>query len=54
MDQNSKGYLTGGTLEAGYQVGCGIEMDKIKLNGSIGIGAGTLSVDPTASSPVAA
>jgi hypothetical protein len=48
----TSGAVNGGTLEAGYQVGCGIEMDKIKLNGSIGIGAGTLSVDPTASSPV--
>jgi hypothetical protein len=28
--------LTGGTLEVGYQIGCGIAMDKIKLNGSIG------------------
>ena len=28
----------GGTLEVGYQIGCGIEMDKVKLNGSIGIG----------------
>lgn len=31
--------LAGGTLETGYQIGCGIAMDKIKLNGSIGIGA---------------
>ena len=27
-------------MEVGYQIGCAIEMDKIKLNGSIGIGTG--------------
>ena len=32
------GSAKGGTLEVGYQIGCGIEMDKVKLNGSIGIG----------------
>jgi len=31
--------LGGGTLETGYQIGCGIAMDKIKLNGSVGIGS---------------
>jgi MspA len=34
------GSVNGGTLEVGYQIGCGVEMDKIKLNGSIGIGTG--------------
>src|ERR1700694_2830242 len=34
------GSVNGGTLEAGDQIGCGIAMDKIKLNGSIGIGLG--------------
>ena len=34
------GSVNGGTLEAGYQVGCGIAMDKIKLNGSIGLSTG--------------
>src|SRR5581483_9864213 len=34
------GSVKGGTLEAGYQIGCAIAMDKIKLNGSIGIGTG--------------
>ncbi len=34
------GEVKGGTLEVGYQIGCGIEMDKIKLNGSIGLGLG--------------
>ena len=39
------GSVKGGSLEAGYQIGCGVAMDKIKLNGSIGIntGTGTLS-----------
>jgi hypothetical protein len=32
-----KGKLNGGTLETGYQIGCGISMDKIKLNGSVGM-----------------
>lgn len=32
------GTAKGGTLEVGYQIGCGIEMDKVKLIGSIGIG----------------
>ncbi len=31
--------LNGGVLEAGYQIGCGIELDKVKLIGSIGIGS---------------
>jgi hypothetical protein len=31
-----KGTLTGGTLEAGYQIGCGIELGQIKLIGSVG------------------
>jgi MspA len=34
------GSVNGGTLEAGYQIGCGVAMDKIKLNGSIGVNAG--------------
>ena len=46
------GEVKGGTLEVGYQIGCGIEMDKIKLNGSIGIGAGSLSLNPTSATPV--
>jgi hypothetical protein len=44
--------VSGGTLEVGYQIGSGIEMDKVKLNGSIGIGAGSLSLNPTAAAPV--
>jgi len=34
------GSVNGGTLEVGYQIGCGIAMDKIKLNGSIGVTLG--------------
>jgi MspA len=30
--------LKGGTLEAGYQVGCGIELGQVRLIGSAGIG----------------
>jgi hypothetical protein len=41
------GSVQGGTLEAGYQIGCGIEMDKVKLNGSIGLGLGTGSLSGT-------
>jgi hypothetical protein len=41
------GSVNGGTLEAGYQIGCGIAMDKIKLNGSIGIGTGAASLSGT-------
>ncbi|HEX7824900.1 MAG TPA: MspA family porin, partial [Mycobacterium sp.] len=29
--------LAGGTLEAGYQIGCGIELGQVRLVGSIGI-----------------
>ena len=29
------GSVAGGTLEVGYQIGCGIEMDKVKLNGQV-------------------
>jgi MspA len=36
------GSVNGGTLEAGYQIGCAVEMDKIKLIGSIGIGTSNL------------
>jgi hypothetical protein len=36
------GSTKGGALEAGYQIGCGIAMDKIKLNGSIGVSTGNL------------
>jgi MspA len=38
------GSVNGGSLEAGYQIGCGVAMDKIKLNGSIGVNTGTSSL----------
>jgi MspA len=41
---NVTGSVNGGSLEAGYQIGCGVAMDKIKLNGSIGINTGTGSL----------
>lgn len=34
---NTTGSVAGGTLEAGYQIGCGVEMDKVKLNGQISL-----------------
>lgn len=30
--------LTGGVLEAGYQIGCGIELGQVRLIGSVGVG----------------
>jgi len=45
---NVTGSVNGGSLEAGYQIGCGIAMDKIKLNGSIGIGLGNASFGTSA------
>ncbi|MCW2650660.1 MAG: MspA protein [Mycobacterium sp.] len=41
---NVTGSVNGGTLEAGYQIGCAIAMDKIKLNGSIGISTSSVSI----------
>lgn len=35
---SGKTELTGGVLEAGYQIGCGIALNTVKLNGSIGLG----------------
>lgn len=32
---NTTGSVSGGTLEVGYQIGCGVEMDKVKLNGGL-------------------
>ena len=29
--------LSGGTLEVGYQIGCGISLNVVKLNGSVGV-----------------
>jgi hypothetical protein len=33
-----KATLSGGTLEAGYQIGCGIELGQVRLIGQVGIG----------------
>ncbi|RDH79124.1 MspA protein [Mycolicibacterium moriokaense] len=41
------GSAKGGTMEVGYQIGCGIEMDKVKLIGSIGIGSNAASLSGT-------
>jgi MspA len=53
------GSVNGGSLEAGYQIGCGIAMDKIKLDGSIGIstgnffsGAGALMIPTSLTFPI--
>jgi hypothetical protein len=43
------GSVKGGSLEAGYQIGCGIAMDKIKLNGSIGVSTGNFTFGNTTS-----
>ena len=32
---DTTGSVAGGTLEVGYQIGCGVEMDKVKLNGGL-------------------
>ena len=32
---STTGSVSGGTLEVGYQIGCGVEMDKVKLNGGL-------------------
>ncbi|MUL67712.1 MspA protein [Mycobacterium sp. CBMA 234] len=43
---NGKTSLTGGTLEAGYQIGCGIELGMVKLIGQAGISATSSFVAP--------
>ena len=57
---NVTGSVNGGSLEAGYQIGCAVAMDKIKLNGSIGIssgnfftGGGALTIPTTVTFPIA-
>lgn len=45
---SGSGTLSGGTLEVGYQIGCGIAADKVKLSGSLGIGpTGAFGLVPT-------
>ncbi|MCV7422486.1 MspA family porin [Mycobacterium yunnanensis] len=39
--------LAGGTLEAGYQIGCGIELGQVRLIGQAGITVGGLSFPAT-------
>jgi hypothetical protein len=40
--------LSGGSLEVGYQIGCGIALDKVKMSGSIGFGpTGSIMGVPT-------
>jgi hypothetical protein len=34
---SGKTTLSGGTLEAGYQIGCGIELGQVRLIGSVGV-----------------
>lgn len=41
------GSVNGGTLEVGYQIGCGVEMDKVKLIGSLGATFGNSSLGTT-------
>ena len=41
------GEVSGGTLEVGYQIGCGVEMDKVKLIGSVGATFGNASLGAT-------
>jgi hypothetical protein len=53
------GSVAGGTLEVGYQIGCGVEMDKVKLNGTIAgtfgnstLGIGGFNAPGTISTPI--
>ena len=53
------GKVEGGSLEVGYQIGCGVEMDKVKLNGQIGgtfgnstLGIGGFNAPGTISAPI--
>ncbi|MDT5301794.1 MAG: hypothetical protein QOG79_5036 [Mycobacterium sp.] len=39
--------LSGGTLEAGYQIGCGIELGQVRLIGQAGVSVGGLSFPAT-------
>jgi MspA len=41
---NGKTSLNGGTLEAGYQIGCGIELGQVRLIGSAGISTSGSSI----------
>lgn len=39
------GSVNGGTLDVGYQIGCGVEMDKVRLLGLIGANVGNTAID---------
>lgn len=39
------GSTSGGTLEVGYQIGCGVEMDKVRLLGLVGGNLGNIGLD---------
>ena len=43
---STTGSVAGGTLEAGYQIGCGVEMDKVKLNGQLTVNPFTVRLHP--------
>jgi len=56
---STTGKVEGGSLEVGYQIGCGVEMDKVKLNGQIGgtfgnstLGIGGFNAPGTISAPI--
>ncbi len=44
---NGKGTLSGGNMESGYQIGCGIELGQVRLIGQAGIGLSGLSFPAT-------
>ncbi|HEX5143166.1 MAG TPA: MspA family porin, partial [Mycobacterium sp.] len=48
---SGKGTLTGGSLEAGYQIGCGIIADDVELIGSAGF-TPTISAAPNLAFPI--
>jgi hypothetical protein len=48
---HGKTSLAGGVLEAGYQIGCGIELGQIRLVGQIGIGTSGSAFGATALVP---
>ncbi len=39
------GSVKGGTLEMGYQIGCGVAMDKVRLLGLVGVNVGNTAID---------
>ncbi len=39
------GSVKGGTLEVGYQIGCGVAMDKVRLLGLVGVNVGNTAFD---------